>query len=430
MTATNSTEPAKDGNGNAFNITFAAESVSGNKAQKTYIGEPVGETIITPAQDGTDGTGIAAPTGAVGIRGWLSGIYSRLAGPLTVTGTFWQATQPISAASLPLPSGAAQDGTDGTGITAPTGAVGIRGWLSGIYSKLAGSISVTGTFWQATQPISAASLPLPSGAAQDGTDATGIAAPTGAVGIRGWLSGIYSRLAGPLTVTGTFWQATQPISAASLPLPTGAAQDGTDATGITQLAGGVGIRGWLSGIFSKLTSLIAALGTPMQATGGTVGLIAGTAAIGSIIGRTTMASATPVVTSNGAYAAGNEIGGLMTFPIGGAGSGTLLSVRVTSRSVLTTALKAYIFTTNPSNSTWTDKSATAINTADIASLLAIVTLNAPDNGLGTHTLWNAGAIGEQFVAANLYVVLVVVSAATLTSASVSDITVQLGVSDD
>ncbi len=45
-------------------------------------------------------------------------------------------------------------------------------------------------------------------------------------------------------------------------------------------------------------------------------------------------------------------------------------------------------------------------------------------------LWNVGAIGEQFVAANLYVVLVVVPAATLTSASVSDITVQVGVSDD
>lgn len=48
---------------------------------------------------------------------------------------------------------------------------------------------------------------------------------------------------------------TQPISAASLPLPSGAAQDGTDATGVTQLAGGVGIRGWLSGCFSKLSSI-------------------------------------------------------------------------------------------------------------------------------------------------------------------------------
>jgi hypothetical protein len=34
------------------------------------------------------------------------------------------------------------------------------------------------------------------------------------------------------------------------------------------------------------------------------------------------------------------------------------------------------------------------------------------------------------VAANLYLVLIPVSAATLTSASTSDITVQLGVSDD
>src|SRR5208283_3399040 len=38
-------------------------------------------------------------------------------------------------------------------------------------------------------------------------------------------------------------RSTQAISAASLPLPSGAAADGTDATGVTQLSGGVGIRG-------------------------------------------------------------------------------------------------------------------------------------------------------------------------------------------
>lgn len=52
-------------------------------------------------------------------------------------------TQPISAASLPLPTGAAQDGTDGTGITPPTGGVGIRGWLSGIYKILNAGITAT-----------------------------------------------------------------------------------------------------------------------------------------------------------------------------------------------------------------------------------------------------------------------------------------------
>jgi hypothetical protein len=41
---------------------------------------------------------------------------------------------------------------------------------------------------------------VPAGAALDGTDATGIAAPPGGVGIRGWLSGIYKAVAGILQV--------------------------------------------------------------------------------------------------------------------------------------------------------------------------------------------------------------------------------------
>ncbi len=50
-----------------------------------------------PAQDGTDGTGVTPPAGAVGIRGWLSGIYKALTGTLTVnqagsTGTDYSAT--------------------------------------------------------------------------------------------------------------------------------------------------------------------------------------------------------------------------------------------------------------------------------------------------------------------------------------------------
>lgn len=49
----------------------------------------------------------------------------------------------------------AQDGADITSPTAmPTGGAGIRGWLSAIWTKLNGSLAVTGTFWQATQPVS------------------------------------------------------------------------------------------------------------------------------------------------------------------------------------------------------------------------------------------------------------------------------------
>jgi hypothetical protein len=38
-------------------------------------------------------------------------------------------------------NGAAKDGTDATGVTAPTGATGIRGWLSGTYNLLKGTLT-------------------------------------------------------------------------------------------------------------------------------------------------------------------------------------------------------------------------------------------------------------------------------------------------
>ena len=115
-----------------------------------------------------DGSGITPPPGGAGVRGWLSGIYQRLGGTLNVnvvsgggSGGTTDVTDRtarllghVNVDSSALPTGAAQDGTDGTGITAPTGAAGIRGWLSGIYNKLNTSIAVTGTFWQATQPVS------------------------------------------------------------------------------------------------------------------------------------------------------------------------------------------------------------------------------------------------------------------------------------
>ncbi len=63
--------------------------------------------------------------------------------PLAVNVANLPATQPVSAASLPLPVGAAQDGTDATGVTTPTGGSGIRGWLSGIYAKLSGTLAVS-----------------------------------------------------------------------------------------------------------------------------------------------------------------------------------------------------------------------------------------------------------------------------------------------
>lgn len=71
-----------------------------------------------------------------------------------VTGTFWQATQPIS-------------GSVGRtwSLLNTTDSVNVGNFPS--------TYPVTGVFWQTTQPISAAALPLPSGAATAANQATG-----------------------------------------------------------------------------------------------------------------------------------------------------------------------------------------------------------------------------------------------------------------
>ena len=78
--------------------------------------------------------------------------------------------------------GLALDGTDATSVTPPTGGVGIRGWLSGIYQALTSSLTISGSVavsnLPTTQPVSAATLPLPVGAAT----ASGVAAIVTALG--------------------------------------------------------------------------------------------------------------------------------------------------------------------------------------------------------------------------------------------------------
>lgn len=113
-------------------------------------------------------------------------------------------------------------GTDGATPPSIPG-TGVRGWLRATYDRLGGTLLVDGSAH--TQPVSAAALPLPTGAATEGTlaafeaqahaDAGTIATDVVAVttslgtdgatpptipgtGVRGWLRSIYDRLGGPL----------------------------------------------------------------------------------------------------------------------------------------------------------------------------------------------------------------------------------------
>lgn len=103
--------------------------------------------------------------------------------------------QPITVAALPLPAGAATEATLATRASEAT--------LAGVLTTAAfqarintlgqkamatstpvviasdqSALPVTGTFWQATQPVSVAALPLPAGAATEATLATRLADAT------------------------------------------------------------------------------------------------------------------------------------------------------------------------------------------------------------------------------------------------------------
>ena len=108
---------------------------------------------------------------------------------------------PITATSLPLPTGAATETGNLATLVARTPML-----VSGRQPVDGSGVTqpVSGTFWQATQPVSLSSLPALS------TGANTI----GAVNVNG-----------TVPVSGTFYQATQPVSAAALPLPTGAATE-------------------------------------------------------------------------------------------------------------------------------------------------------------------------------------------------------------
>jgi hypothetical protein len=168
------------GSASATNVPIAAETINGNKFQwiKFGFGADGAFTLVH--------SGAPMPVSDAAAATLLASVIAALGSPEQAG-----ATKPISAASLPLPTGAATQAT-----------------LASILTAL-GSPEQAG----ATKPISAASLPLPTGAATQTT------------------------LAALLTALGSPEQAgaTKPISAAALPLPSGASTSALQTSGNTSL---------------------------------------------------------------------------------------------------------------------------------------------------------------------------------------------------
>lgn len=209
------------------------------------------------------------------------------ASPVSMNGSGF--TQPVSAASLPLPLGAAlssyQASADATLNAISANIALVKSKTDNLdvalstRSAIASTQPVSGAFWQATQPVSLSTIPLATGAAlaswQSSADTTltslnnkvtavntgavvvsSSALPSGAstlaaqVSSDTTLTAISGKLPSNLTVTSTRLLVdpsgvTSPVSVASLPLPSGAAQN----------AGLISMDATLTSLNSKVTAV-------------------------------------------------------------------------------------------------------------------------------------------------------------------------------
>lgn len=143
-------------------------------------------------------------------------------------------------------------------------------------------------------------------------------------------------------------------------------------------------------------------------------------------------SVTPSVTSNSLYLAGNLVGGLLSFTNALRSlTGKLTSVTVACKSLqLSIGMKLYLFKANPSNSSWVDKHAPAINGLDVPNVLGVLPLSSVDTGLGTCSVWVLDGIEKAITSASSTVYAALVTLGAPLFGSTSDVTVTLGIIQD
>lgn len=224
----------------------AKETSAGKLTPRSLLTKDDGLTDINPATEEKQDAGNAS----------LASLVSALADPATQT----TLAAVLAALGSPFQAGGSIGNTSFAATQSGSWTVGVSG-----------TVTVSGTFWQATQPVSGVSLPLPSGAATESTLAAQSAklpAALGSTADSGSLS-VAQSTEGKAAIGATN-EAAPGSDTASSGL-NGRLQRiaqnlttffGVKVTAITALAtGGSGVIGWLSQIWNELqTRLPATLG--------------------------------------------------------------------------------------------------------------------------------------------------------------------------
>ena len=158
-----------DGSGVTQPVSIAG-TVAVSSATLALDATLTGGTQKAIARGAAKGTTTAADVTSTNVDANTQALDVSVKGTVPVSGTFWQATQPVSASSLPLPTGASTETTLATMLTL----AGFQARINTLGAKTsAASTPVVLASDQATLPVSAASLPLPSGASTSAAQTDG-----------------------------------------------------------------------------------------------------------------------------------------------------------------------------------------------------------------------------------------------------------------
>lgn len=152
--------------------------------------------------------------------------------------------------------------------------------------------------------------------------------------------------------------------------------------------------------------------------------------IGNVGGKTVSVTVTPTVTASNSYGVNYVVGGLLTFAnmFTSTGTGIIQSVDVNIKKNETGGFTLFLFSANPSATTWTDAAVAAINATDIPLVRAPIGLTA-NTQLAATGFTNLSATGLAIAmapgATSLYAVLVANAALSTQFGSTSDVSVTI-----
>jgi hypothetical protein len=307
-------------------ISDITSAVSSGISVSVSSALPAGTNRIGVVTIGAGTVTIGAGTAQIG------SVTASISGTVPVSGTFYQTTQPVSLASLPsLVAGTSQIGsvtasisgtipvsissvTIGNSITISSlpSLVAGTAQIGSVTASIIGTVPVSGTFYQATQPVSLATLPsLVASTAQIGSVTASISG-TIPVSISSVTIGNSLTIGSivthgvtiantSVTVNGTFYQATQPVSIASVTIGGGTVTIGAGTAQIGSVTASLAYSQTATTISSTAVTAIpvvlptsGAYGGSLQGYNGTNTYIySGIQAIGS----TSLASATSLPVS-------------------------------------------------------------------------------------------------------------------------------------